>query len=957
MLILQDTHTTGGTEDGEQVSVYRNGSQVITYQGAGVDEGYDGFFAGHAGGSGKGTWYFDWIAGRNDGEFGPGQWTPVPSSVPAIPGIAFPTAGAVLVTQNPMVQWTGDMHDTCEVHVCGTNSPTASVLWDSGELASTTGSCVTGPITATATCYAFVRLHNAAGWGGWSNGTAFTRLANTFRIIPEPQQLTIKAGTGFSINPQTSIVINTNPDAADTLTANQLRRKVFDTTGYTLPIIEGAPGVPTSDVIAIGDPSRNAAVAAIAATWPEAMGKTTKSEGYLLGISNTSILIRGFDQRGTFYGCQSLILLLEQKAGAPVDALFCYDWPDMPWRGVFIRIKRDCDWDFAKEIITEVVARYKMNYIEPALGNAMVWESHPELWQCNPVDEPVIKQDFADWVSYTKRYFIDVIACGPSWNHSDEWFTMGGNNPDMRENQAATDGTQVEDLCPRNPRAQQIIRDIRDELIAMVQPTYLHVGESEYASIGHSSCPRCAGSTPVALFNEFLANDNNYCITRGVRPIMWGDMLRSDMPAGQNWGTWQCTGTMPKSIIVQDWDYSTKTDFPSIATWNSNMLDSIGAPYGFGAYGYVGKENIYYWGKSAKRHGNWGMIAFNKYWPYYKESVLNDSIQMLNLGCFPFVAEWSWSAERPYWNPEPYSGDAMVRARISPDRPYSFGAARTGNNVLLSWTNPPDASYQGTYVCYRTDRHPTDPMDGTLVCDVPGVPNGHGSFLHTQAPLGAVVYYSSFSHDAVRHFSASIGASEALGPALNVGALSSQPDGTAVSFAQGIVTGVYADSFYVEDDRRTCAIRVNSTASVTEGDVVTINGIVGKTGRERSVDAITVVVNSHSTPGLAPLAMRHSAAGGTDKGYSLGSGTRELYNVGILARLVGKVVSRDPRGDYFLMLDGSLSNGIRVVLAGSKSPITMPAEAYLTVTGVISLDASGAATIRPRGQSDILAIR
>jgi hypothetical protein len=47
-------------------------------KGAGVAEVLgDGFFAGHAGTSGRSYWNFDYISGRSDGEFTPAQWDPV----------------------------------------------------------------------------------------------------------------------------------------------------------------------------------------------------------------------------------------------------------------------------------------------------------------------------------------------------------------------------------------------------------------------------------------------------------------------------------------------------------------------------------------------------------------------------------------------------------------------------------------------------------------------------------------------------------------------------------------------------------------------------------------------------------------------------------------------------------------------------------------------------------------
>ena len=68
---------TAGNNATATWKVYVDGTLRITFTGAGVDNGFDGFMAGHAGTGATGTWWFDNIAGRQDGEFSPAQWDPV----------------------------------------------------------------------------------------------------------------------------------------------------------------------------------------------------------------------------------------------------------------------------------------------------------------------------------------------------------------------------------------------------------------------------------------------------------------------------------------------------------------------------------------------------------------------------------------------------------------------------------------------------------------------------------------------------------------------------------------------------------------------------------------------------------------------------------------------------------------------------------------------------------------
>ena len=52
-------------------------AQQITFTGAGTQDGADSFIMGNESLNATGTWYFDWSAGRSDGEFSPAQWDPL----------------------------------------------------------------------------------------------------------------------------------------------------------------------------------------------------------------------------------------------------------------------------------------------------------------------------------------------------------------------------------------------------------------------------------------------------------------------------------------------------------------------------------------------------------------------------------------------------------------------------------------------------------------------------------------------------------------------------------------------------------------------------------------------------------------------------------------------------------------------------------------------------------------
>ena len=169
--------------------MYVDGVERATWTGAGSQDGYDGFMAGHAGGAGRGYWYFDSIAMRCDGAYSPSQWDPTGTTVPAAPTVTLPASGSNVTVRTPTIHWTGIPHDHYEVHVCTTNSPTTNIVWDSNSVASTNNSCDSGNL-ANGTYYAFVRLYNAAGWGSWSAGQIFNIVSST---LPAPPSIVMPA--------------------------------------------------------------------------------------------------------------------------------------------------------------------------------------------------------------------------------------------------------------------------------------------------------------------------------------------------------------------------------------------------------------------------------------------------------------------------------------------------------------------------------------------------------------------------------------------------------------------------------------------------------------------------------------------------------------------------------------------------------------------------------------------
>ena len=160
-----------------------------------------------------------------------------------------------------------------------------------------------------------------------------------------------------------------------------------------------------------------------------------------------------------------------------------------------------------------------------------------------------------------------------------------------------------------------------------------------------------------------------------------------------------------------------------------------------------------------------------------------------------------------------------------------------------------------------------------------------------------------------------------------------------------VVSAIFGDCFYVQDEHGTCGIRVNSTITgLAIGRRVNLSGTLSTAdNEERCMVPDSVELSTFGS--VTPVMMSNKALGGADWNcddqYNKGQrGVLEaagLNNIGLLVRTCGKVTHS---GDGFFYIDdgsgiedGSGIRGVKVDAAG----LSVPSEgAFVTLTGISS---------------------
>ena len=170
------------------------------------------------------------------------------------------------------------------------------------------------------------------------------------------------------------------------------------------------------------------------------------------------------------------------------------------------------------------------------------------------------------------------------------------------------------------------------------------------------------------------------------------------------------------------------------------------------------------------------------------------------------------------------------------------------------------------------------------------------------------------------------------------------PNGQAISLRGKVVSRVTNGAFWLEEEDRTSAVKVVSSADVAAGDRVDVAGVLGMSGPHRALIG-DVVQKVGTAATLSPVGMSHRAL--MSKAFNnLTPGVTDgqaLYAIGLLIKCWGRVTfadSSDPSGKYFYiddgtgLQDGSGHVGVKVY-CGSIDP---PTSGMVCVVGILSTE-------------------
>ncbi|MBI5821525.1 MAG: family 20 glycosylhydrolase [Verrucomicrobia bacterium] len=259
------------------------------------------------------------------------------------------------------------------------------------------------------------------------------------------------------------------------------------------------------------------------------------------------------------------------------------DWPAMKFRGLHLCIFHETSPVMIEKAI-RLAAFFKFTHVVLEFWGMLKLDALKELsWP-----EAWTKAQAGRLVGIARDMGMEVIPMFNSWGHATACRIRHGRHVVLDQNPRLASLFEPDGWtwCLTNPRAQDLLRRVCDELIEFAGPgQYYHIGCDEAYS--HGTCDRCRQADRVQLFADHINNLAAYVEKRGRRAMMWGDALleRAKWPSGfaangsPTLPTHLALDHISRKIVIADWHYGVKGEVPTLSHFRERGLETIACPW------------------------------------------------------------------------------------------------------------------------------------------------------------------------------------------------------------------------------------------------------------------------------------------------------------------------------------------------------------------------------------------
>ena len=308
-------------------------------------------------------------------------------------------------------------------------------------------------------------------------------------------------------------------------------------------------------------------------------------EAYHIEITEKGIALAANTEEGISQAVKLLALMYMENDGA-IPCGIIDDYPEVEFRGTHLCIFNPHDGtekddtypgDTKRRLKLLALTGYKYVFIE--FWGMFPYKKHPyACWPHSSYTREVVE----GLISYAiDDLHITPLPCQNLTSHA------GWSRIASRKHVVLDQRPDLADMwipggwcfATENPKTKAFLKDVMDDLIETFRnPPFLH-----------ASCDKCFGfgsteedrTKPAdALFATHICNLNSYLQSKGVRMVMWGDMLYSSMDALYWKPAETLANTLPKNILINIWTHNdVGTQWADVDFFQSRGFETIYSPF------------------------------------------------------------------------------------------------------------------------------------------------------------------------------------------------------------------------------------------------------------------------------------------------------------------------------------------------------------------------------------------
>jgi hypothetical protein len=264
---------------------------------------------------------------------------------------------------------------------------------------------------------------------------------------------------------------------------------------------------------------------------------------------------------------------------------------EIPWkvRGICISAPKPGELELFENFVEQFLVPGGCNLIVLLLRYRYQFKSHPE---CANPDEPLDAAQAKQIVDLCKKHGVRLVPKMNLLGHQsgkgrDSLDGLLRGHPEYDETPEMDEVYYCRSLCPNHPEVTPIVFDLMDEMIGAFNSDGIHIGMDEVFDIG--KCPRCKDTPTYKIFSNWVNTLASHNEASGKQTLMWGDRLLNGLETG--YGAWEASGnftdpaiqSVNKNILICDWHYEDRKDFPSVDAFANAGFKMMVCPWRYRA--------------------------------------------------------------------------------------------------------------------------------------------------------------------------------------------------------------------------------------------------------------------------------------------------------------------------------------------------------------------------------------